>query len=204
LTGTTTVTNGAWSATVTALTNGNSYYATAQNGSYGVSAASSSATARTITTACPSITGSYAEGASPVTGTFASAFTGTVYLYQDGSLIGTAAVSSSTSWSITVSSSNPLYAGGILTVGAQATGGTLNRSCGSTTTVTCSAPVVSPLSATITTGQSVTYTITGTQSGILYSIQDPAQALHILLPNLATELTKLLQQMCFLLPERAI
>ncbi len=175
LLGTTTVTNGTWSATVTALTNGSSYYATAQNGSCAVSAASSSATARTITTACPTITGSYAEGASPVNGTFAASFTGTVYLYQDGGLIGSSPVSGSTSWSITISSSNPLYAGGILTVGAQATGGTLNRACGSTTTVTCSAPaapVVSPLSSTIVTGQSVTYTITGTQSGVLYSIQD--------------------------------
>lgn len=175
LLGTTTVTNGTWSATVTALTNGSSYYATAQNGSCAVSAASSSSTARTITTACPTITGSYAEGASPVSGTFAASFTGTVYLYQDGGLIGSSAVSGSTSWSITISSSNPLYAGGVLTVGAQATGGTLNRACGSTTTVTCSAPaapVVSPLSSTIVTGQSVTYTITGTQSGVLYSIQD--------------------------------
>lgn len=179
LTGTTTVqAGGTWSAAVSpAIAGGSSYYATAQNGSCSVSASSSSATARTATTVCPTITGTYAEGASPVSGTFASAFSGTVYLYQDGAQIGSTTISSSTNWSITIAADNPLAAGGVLTVAAQATGATLNRSCASTTTVACSAPatpVISPTSTTINTGQAVTYTVNSTLSGVLYSIMDAA------------------------------
>jgi plastocyanin len=168
--------NGTWSATVSpALAAGSVYYATAQNSTCSVSANSANATARTTTTICPTITGSYSEGAGTVSGTLPSSFTGTVYLYQDGALIGSASVTASTNWTVTISSANPLYAGGELSVAAQATGGTLNKNCASTTTVTCSAPaapVVSPLSTTISAGQSVTYTITGTVSGALYSILD--------------------------------
>jgi len=176
LIGTTTVqAGGSWSVTVSALTGGSSYYATAQNGSCGVSSNSTSATARSQTTVCPTITGSYAAGAGTVSGTFASSFTGTVYLYQDGAELGSAAVTASTNWTITLSVSNPLYAGGVLTAGAQATGSTLNKTCGTTTTVTCTAPavpVISPSSTTIAAGQTVTYTITATESGSLYSIQN--------------------------------
>lgn len=168
--------NGTWNVSVSpAIAGGSSYYATAQNGSCSVSPSSSTATARSATTVCPAITGTYAEGASPVSGTFVSAFTGTVYLYQDGAQIGSTSVSSSTNWSISIASDNPLAAGGVLTVAAQATGSTLNRSCASTTTVTCSAPAtpsVTPTSTTITAGQTVTYTVSSTQSGILYSIMD--------------------------------
>lgn len=176
--GTATVSNGTWSASVSpALVSGSSYFATAQNGTCAVSANSANAVARTATTICPAITGSYTEGASPVTGTLPSSFTGTVYLYQDGSLIGSTTVSAATTWSITISASNPLYAGGVLTVGAQATGGTVNRSCASTVTVGCavpSTPAISPSSTTINVGQAVTYTVSSTQSGILYSITDAA------------------------------
>lgn len=177
--GTTTVqSNGTWTATVSpALANGASYYATAQNGSCAVSANSASATARTATTICPTITGTYTESAGAVTGTLSSPFSGTVYLYQDGALIGSTNVTSATAWTINISAANPLYAGGILTVGAQASGGTLNLNCSSTTTVTCNlpgTPVVSPTSTTINVGETVTYTLTGTQSEILYSITDAA------------------------------
>jgi hypothetical protein len=54
--------NGTWSVTVAALVNATTYYATAQNGTCSVSANSSLATARTATTVCPVITGSYTEG----------------------------------------------------------------------------------------------------------------------------------------------
>ncbi len=176
LMGTTTVqAGGAWSVSVVALTGGTAYYATAQNGSCGFSAASTSATARTVTAVCPAISGSYSEGSSTVSGTLPSAFTGTVFLYQDGALLGSTAVSASTNWSISISASNPLYTGGVLTAGTQASGGTLKRDCASTTTVACSAPTtpsVSPVSYTIAAGNTVTYTVTGTEPGVLYSIQD--------------------------------
>ena len=167
--------NGTWSVTVTALVNATAYYATAQNGTCSVSANSSSATARTATTVCPVITGSYTEGNTSVTGTITGPFTGTVYLYQDGGLIGSVALTAQSSWTVTVAASNPLYAGGVLTVGAQATSGTLNTACGSTTTVACSVPTtpsISPLTSTIGAGQTVTYTVSNTQSGVLYTVED--------------------------------
>lgn len=176
LLGTTTVTNKAWSLTVTALTGAQSFYATAQNGSCSISANSASASTRSATTICPTITGTpYADGAASVSGTLPSSFTGTVYLYQDGAQIGSVAVTAATIWTVTIAASNPLYAGGILTVGAQATGNTLNKSCGSTATVTCSVPstpAISPTSSSIAVGQTVTYTVTTTESGVLYSVQD--------------------------------
>jgi Secretion system C-terminal sorting domain len=171
---------GSWSATVAALTGGTNYYATSQNGSCSVSASSATATARTATTVCPTITGTYAEGATTVSGTLPSAFTGTVYLYQDDAQIGSVAVTAALNWTITVSVSTPLYSGGVLTVGAQATSGTLNKSCGSTTTVSCSlpgTPVVSPLSSTISSGQSVTFSVTGAESGVLYSVLNTSSGL---------------------------
>jgi plastocyanin len=173
---TTVLANGSWSASVTpALVAGSNYYTTAKNGTCAVSSNSATATARAITTLCPVISGSYMEGDGTVSGTLPSSFTGTIYLYQDGSQIGSVSVTSATTWNITVSPSNPLYTGGVLTVGAQATSGTLNRSCASTTTISCSAPTapaVSPTSTTIASGQTVTYTITGSQSNVLYSIQN--------------------------------
>lgn len=167
--------NGTWSVTVAALVSGTSYYATAQNGSCSVSANSSSATARTATTVCPTITGSYLEGNTSVTGSITGPFTGTVYLYQDGGLIGTAALTAQSAWTVTVLASNPLYAGGVLTVGAQATNSTLNTECGSTTTVSCSAPttpLISPSTSSISVGQTVTYTVSNTESNVLYIVED--------------------------------
>lgn len=169
------VSNGTWTATVTALVAGSSYYASAQNGSCSVSAASASATAKTTTTICPTITGTYIEGAATVSGTLPSSFTGTVYLYQDGTVVGSTNVTSATSWTVTVNSATPLSAGGVLTVGAQATNGTLNRSCASTTTVTCappSSPTVDPTTTSIPVGSTVTYTVSGSQSDVLYSVTD--------------------------------
>jgi len=167
--------NGTWSVTVSALVNATGYYATAQNGTCSVSANSSTATARTATTVCPTITGSYVEGNTTVSGTITGPFTGTVYLYQDGGLIGSVALTSQNSWTITVNTTTPLYAGGVLTTGAQASGGTINRACASTTTVGCSAPStpsISPTSSTISVGQTVTYTVSNTQSGALYIVAD--------------------------------
>ncbi|MEJ8841258.1 T9SS type A sorting domain-containing protein [Lacibacter sp. H375] len=167
--------NGTWSVTVSALVNATTYYATAQNGSCSVSTNSSSATARAATTVCPTITGSYTEGNTSVSGSITGPFTGTVYLYQDGGLIGSTSLSAQSSWTVPVAASNPLYAGGVLTVGAQATSSTLNTACGSTTTVSCSAPttpLISPSTSTISVGQTVTYTVSNTQSGVLYVVED--------------------------------
>lgn len=176
LLGTTTVqANGTWSVTVAALVNGTSYYATAQNGSCSVSANSTSATARAATTVCPAITGSYGDGSTSVSGTITGPFSGDVYLYQDGGLIGSQTLTNASGWTISVAASNPLYAGGVLTVAAKATNSSINTSCSSTTTVTCSAPStpsISPSSSIISVGQTVTYTVSNTQSGVLYVVED--------------------------------
>ncbi|MFM2146568.1 MAG: hypothetical protein RL732_1404, partial [Bacteroidota bacterium] len=178
LLGTTTVNvDSTWSLSVAALTAGTSYYATAQNGSCGVSASSATATARAVTTACPQLTGTYTEGTGSVSGTFSPAFTGTVYLYQDGAQIGSATVTAATTWTISVTSPNTLDAGGVLTLGAQATNGTLNTTCSASTTVQCNVPgtpAVSPTLINIVTGSSATFTVTGTESGVLYIVEDSA------------------------------
>ncbi|MBK8428574.1 MAG: hypothetical protein IPL27_22645 [Lewinellaceae bacterium] len=153
LIGTTTVqAGGSWSVTVSALTGGSSYYATAQNGSCGVSSNSTSATARSQTTVCPTITGSYAAGAGTVSGTFASSFTGTVYLYQDGAELGSAAVTASTNWTITFPFPIRYMREAYLPLVHRLPAVHWNKTCGATTTVTCTAPavpVISPSSTTI-------------------------------------------------------
>jgi hypothetical protein len=169
--------NGSWSLAYTPVAT-RSYTATQQNGSCAVSAASSAATALTATTVCATITGSYTASATSVSGTLPAAFTGTIRLYLDGTQIGLVAVSSSTSWTISglnSTYSNTLYAGGVLTVTTQATGGAEKTDCPSSATVSCSlpvTPVISPTESTIVSGQTVTYTVSNTQSGILYSVTD--------------------------------
>ncbi|MFN6227539.1 MAG: T9SS type A sorting domain-containing protein [Bacteroidota bacterium] len=177
LLGTTTVqANGTWSVSVSALSSGVSIFATAQNGTCSVSDNSSTASTLSETTICATFTGSYTESSTSVSGTLTSTFSGTVYLYQDGAQVGSTSVSSSTSWSITGIASGTLYAGGVLTLGTQETGKTLKTNCGNTTTVTCTlptAPSISPTTASLTSlNQTVTFTISNSVSGVLYSILD--------------------------------
>lgn len=174
--GTTTVqSNGTWSLTYTVVST-KSYTATAQNGSCSVSAASTAATALAATTICPTITGSYNANATSVTGTLASSFTGTVRLYLDGTNIGSTSVTSATSWTISglnASYSNTLYAGGVLTATTQTTGAAEKTDCSGSVTISCAnpaTPVITPTSSNINTGQTVTYSVNSTVSGIIYSV----------------------------------
>jgi hypothetical protein len=181
LLGTTTVqANGTWSVSVSALSSGVTIYATAQNGTCSVSSSSSTASTLSATTICATIVGSFTESSTSVSGTLTSTFSGTVYLYQDGAQIGSTSVSSSTSWSITGITSGTLYAGGVLTIGVQETGKTLKTDCSSTTTITCSlptAPSISPTTASLTSlNQTVTFTISNSVSGVLYSVIDQASS----------------------------
>jgi hypothetical protein len=176
--GTTTVqSGGTWSFTYTPIAT-RSYTATQQNGSCAASATSTAATALAATTVCPSITGSYTASATSVTGTLPSAFTGTIRLYLDGTSIGSASVTSATAWTISGLNAtylNTLYPGGVLTVTSQATGAAEKTNCGSSVTLSCATPttpVITPTSSAIQTGQTVTYNVTTTQSGILYAITD--------------------------------
>ncbi|WP_205509317.1 T9SS type A sorting domain-containing protein [Longitalea arenae] len=173
--------DGTWILTYTPVAT-RSYTATQQNGSCAASVASTAATALAATTVCPTITGSYTASTTSVSGTLPSAFTGTIRLYLDGISIGTVSVSSATSWTITglnSTYSNSLYAGGVLTATTQATGAAERTNCSGSVTLGCAlptTPVISPTSSSIQTGQTVTYNITTTQPGIIYSVTDASAA----------------------------
>ncbi|WP_276501149.1 T9SS type A sorting domain-containing protein [Terrimonas pollutisoli] len=172
----TTSSNGSWTISGITITAGQNYYAT-QSYAGCASLASASALALAPTTICPTITGSYNDASTTISGTLSSAFSGTVRLYLDGSLIGSVNVTTASAWSIPVNSSasNKLYTGGVLTASAQSSTGAENTNCPGSIVVSCAAPAipsVTPTSSTIGLLQSVNYTIANAESGILYSIKD--------------------------------
>jgi hypothetical protein len=66
-----------------------------------------------------------------------------------------------------------IYAGGVLTVTSQSSTGAEKTDCGSSVTVGCPAittPSITPTSSSILTGGTVTYSITGSQSDLLYAV----------------------------------
>jgi hypothetical protein len=106
----------------------------------------------------------------------------TVTLYQDGTSIGSTVIAG-TNWTIPVNTTvnNTIYAGGTLTIGITEASST-EVFCGATVVVTCTpplVPVISPLATTVNAGGTVTFTVTGSQSGILYSLRDNADATNI-------------------------
>jgi hypothetical protein len=171
--------DGSWSLNYTPQAT-KSYTATQNNGSC-TSGASSAAVALAATTVCPTITGTYKASDNTISGTFASAFTGKVRLYIDGDSIGEASLSGGTSWNITVNSNyrNIIYAGGVLTVTAQSSGGAEKTDCSSSTTVACptvATPSISPTSSNIITGATVTYNIGSSVSNLLYAVTSSASS----------------------------
>ena len=163
--------SGVWTVAVTALVSADNYYAI-QTVSGCASAASSAATVLTAAT-CPSISGSYTDASTTVTGNMPSSFTGTIRLYQDGALIGSQAISAATAWSITTAAGT-LYYNGVLTATAQAAGGAESSGCSGTTVGCTSAatPSITPTSSTITSGQTVTYTVSNVAAGNWYALLD--------------------------------
>jgi hypothetical protein len=76
---------------------------------------------------------------------------------------------------------NAIYAGAVLTIGITEPG-KIEILCGASVMVSCTipgAPVISPTISTIIAGQSVTYNITGSQTGILYSLRDNTDNLNV-------------------------
>jgi hypothetical protein len=182
--GTTSVlSTGSWSLTYTVIS-GRNYHATQQVSGCSASAQSATAGALAATTDCPTITGSYNENSSSVIGTMPSAFTGTIRLYMDGTLITSTVMSGGTNWSIAVNQNtttyiDKLYAGAVLTVSAQASGAAEKTDCGSTVTVSCATPVtpvISPTIVSINAGQTVSFTVQNAQAGMLFSIRDDNDA----------------------------
>jgi len=170
--------SGAWTITVSALTGNDNYYAT-QTYSSCTSPSSSSTTVASVTTVCPIITGSYTSGSTNVTGILGSSFTGTVRLYLDDVQIGSTSVTSATTWSINSPFIYPLYPGGILTATTQTTGAAEKTDCVTSSTISCTSPTtpsilsISP-STTISTGQTVQFTVSGVVSNTWYAIMDNA------------------------------
>lgn len=175
LVATTTVTsNKTWSVGGLSLIPGDTYYATCTNQCE--SAASRIVIARGPTTVCPTITGTYTETSTLVTGTMPSSFTGKIRLYLDGALIDSTTLSNATSWSINVNTSknNRLYPYGMLSATAEGLNLAEGQVC-STVQIQCSAPpppTVTPASVTIKVGQSASFTISNPVDTLLYSIWD--------------------------------
>ena len=106
----------------------------------------------------------------------------TVTLFVDGVSVGSQTIAG-TAWSIPVNTTvnNTIYAGAVLTISIAESNKT-EVTCAATQTVTCvtpAAPTVSPTNTTISAGQTVTYAVSSTTSGLLYSIRDNADASNI-------------------------
>ncbi|MEJ7767406.1 MAG: hypothetical protein WKF89_06325, partial [Chitinophagaceae bacterium] len=163
--------SGAWTVSTAALVSGDSYYAT-QTVS-GCAGAASTQAAVLTPSPCPTITGSYTDANTTVNGTMPASFTGTIRLYEDGALIGSQTITSATSWSITLPT-NTLYYNGVLSATAQTTGTAESSGCASFT-VGCTspaAPSVTPVNSTITTGQTMIYTVSNVVAGNWYALLD--------------------------------
>jgi hypothetical protein len=184
--GTTTVqANGTWTLSSPVITASTSYYAKCTGTVCGNSAASNTVTSATQTSSarCGSITGPVSESATSVSGTVTSAIANTVVtLYVDGISEGSTTISG-TAWSIPVNTTvnNTIYSGAVLTIGITESTKT-EIICGSSVIVSCNAPstpLISPANSTIVVGQQVTYTVSSSQSGMLYSLRNNADTSNI-------------------------
>ncbi len=182
--------NGSWStgnagttpATYNAVA-ATSYYATAQNGSCGVSTSSATYAAATTTSVlrCGTITGPVTAGAASISGTLTGSFsTTTVNLYLDDVLIGSSVTSNALWGAITVNSTatNTLYSNGVLRIGVQESGKQEVACPLSALSIVCSptptAPVYTLSAGTVTQYQTITCNITNAVSGAFYSLSDSA------------------------------
>lgn len=139
--------------------------------------------AGTLPARCGTITGPIADTSKNVAGTVTSAVAGTsVTLFVDGIAVGSQIIAG-TAWSIPVNTTvnNTTYAGAVLTISITENNKT-EVNCAASQTVNCvspAAPVISPASTTISVGQTVTYTVSSTTTGLLYSIRDNADAANM-------------------------
>jgi hypothetical protein len=173
--------SGNWTKTGLSLVAGDTYTATITTSTCNTaSTASAIATVVTPTTTCPTITNTYTDANTTVTGTVnVTVANSVVRLYLDGTLVGsqtwnTVPTPNAQSWSITPS--QPFYSGAAITATFQA-GSTAseNTSCSNSTTVSCSspaAPSISPTSTSISQNSTVNYSISSGQTNTWYSVLD--------------------------------
>jgi hypothetical protein len=175
LVNTTVVTStGTWSVGGLTLIPEDTYFATCTNGCE--SAASRIVVVKGPTTVCPTITGSYTETSTLISGTMPADFTGKIRLYLDGALIDSVSITSATTWSIIVNTSNynKMFAYGVLRATAEGVNLAEGPVC-STVQIQCVPPAlpdVTPTSVSINVGQSASFTISNPVDTLLYSIWD--------------------------------
>lgn len=178
--------NGTWTLSSPTVAAATTYYARHTGTACGTSGASATVSSLAVTSSarCGTITGPVTANATSVSGTVTTAVAGTVVtLYIDGVSIGSV-TTGTTAWTISGLSStafNNVYSGGVLTIGIS-TATSMEVICPASLTVQCTvptAPTVSPTSTIIAAGQTVTYTITGSQSGILYALRDNTDASNL-------------------------
>ncbi len=176
--GTTTVqSDGSWSFPYSIVSG---YYAASQQvGSCLSSSISLADTALSISTICPTITGTYNQYSTTVNGTLSSAFTGTLKLYLDSVMIKSMPVTSATTFNFSVNTnySDKIYPGSKIYVTAQESGKLEGAVCpNNIQTVICAPPatpyVSSPSPVTINVNQTATFTIGNSLNGILYVLRD--------------------------------
>ncbi|MBG6111418.1 acylphosphatase, partial [Flavobacterium sp. CG_9.10] len=173
--------SGNWQTVANAGIAGSVYYAQ-QTTSCGTSIASNTVTTFTATSSarCGTITNPILDNVTSVSGTLASAVPNTtVTLYIDGAAIGNV-ITSLSAWSIPVNTtaSNRIYGGGILSIGVSEPG-LLEVICPARVTVVCAnppAPVLAATTQNIIVGNTATFTITNSISGVLYYIKNAANA----------------------------
>ncbi|MES2431274.1 MAG: T9SS type A sorting domain-containing protein [Bacteroidota bacterium] len=161
--------------------NATSYYATAQNGSCGLSSSSVTYLTATATSnaRCGTLPATVNESATSISGTLTGTLANTlVTLYVDDISVGSF-TTSTTAWgpiAVNTTVNNTIYSGAVLTIGITEPNKT-EIICAASVTVTCTVPTspnINPTLNNIVIGNTVTYTINSSQTGILYSLTDSA------------------------------
>ena len=182
--------NGTWTVTVPALAANSSVKATVTPTDYQTSGFSNVVTVLTRTGSAPVITNSYVERGSSVTGTSAAPVGSIITVYEDGyplinpttGAILTATVQAGGTWTLNLSTlgftttTPALYAGGVLTATATATGQAESAFSGAVT-VGCATRASTALTATaICLNNSATFTVANAEQGVIYTLQDAGSA----------------------------
>ncbi len=184
--GTTTVTaTGTWTLTgiSPAFVATNMVSATALATGKTVSMLSNIVTVQSNTTAIPTITGTYTEGGTSISGTSTSPVGTTIKVYIDGVLLGSALVGVGGTWSlIGLSSANyDLYAGGVLTATATESG--KNEGPSSTgVTVSCQSPLdksINALTTQICESTSAQVQVLNSELGVIYTLRNSTNTANV-------------------------